>query len=83
MTMTMTILDTIKEYKLKEIEKDKKLVSVSRIEELAKAAYEQLHQLPYYNSFFQCTHPPAIELSEKLAEISPHLFNHVFFVKGI
>ena len=34
----MTILDTIKEYKLKEIEKDKKLVSVSRIEELAKAA---------------------------------------------
>ena len=36
--MTMSILDTIKEYKLKEIEKDKKLVSVSRIEELAKAA---------------------------------------------
>ena len=34
----MTILDTIKEYKLKEIEKDKKLISVSRIEELAKAA---------------------------------------------
>ena len=34
----MTILDNIKEYKLKEIEKDKKLVSVSRIEELAKAA---------------------------------------------
>ena len=47
-------------------------------EELAKAAYEQLQQLPYYNSFFQCTHPPAIELSEKLAEISPPQFNHVF-----
>ena len=24
-------------------------------EELAKAAYKQLQQLPYYNSFFQCT----------------------------
>ena len=51
-------------------------------EELAKAAYEQLQQLPYYNSFFQCTHPPAIELSEKLAEISPPQFNHVFFVNS-
>ncbi len=36
--MTKTILDTIKEYKLKEIEKDKKLVSTSDIEELAKSA---------------------------------------------
>ena len=51
-------------------------------EELAKAAYEQLQQLPYYNSFFQCTHPPAIELSEKLAQISPPQFNHVFYVNS-
>ncbi len=51
-------------------------------EELAKAAYEQLKQLPYYNSFFQCTHPPAIELSEKLAQISPPQFNHVFYVNS-
>ncbi len=36
--MTKTILDTIKEYKLKEIEKDKKLISTSDIEELAKSA---------------------------------------------
>ena len=36
--MTKTILDTIKEYKLKEIEKDKKLLSTSDIEELAKSA---------------------------------------------
>jgi len=33
--MTKTILDTIKEYKLKEIERDKKLISKSDIEELA------------------------------------------------
>ena len=51
-------------------------------EELAKAAYEQLKQLPYYNSFFQCTHPPAIELSEKLAQVSPPQFNHVFYVNS-
>ena len=36
--MTKTILDTIKEYKLKEIERDKKLISTSDIEELAKSA---------------------------------------------
>ena len=36
--MTKTILDTIKEYKLKEIERDKKLISKSDIEELAKSA---------------------------------------------
>ena len=36
--MTKTILDTIKEYKLKEIERDKKLISTSDIEELANSA---------------------------------------------
>ncbi len=29
---------------------------------LVDAAYRQLQELPYYNSFVQCTHPPAIEL---------------------
>jgi putrescine---pyruvate transaminase len=47
--------------------------------ELADAAYAQLQQLPYYNSFFQCAHPPAIELSRLLAELTPPQFNHVFF----
>ena len=47
--------------------------------ELVEAAAEQMRQLPYYNSFFQCTHPPAIELSELLSELSPGNFNHVFF----
>jgi putrescine aminotransferase len=47
--------------------------------ELAKAAYRQMQELPYYNSFFQCAHPPAIELSELLGEISPDQFSHTFF----
>jgi putrescine aminotransferase len=48
-------------------------------EELVEAAAAQMRELPYYNSFFQCTHPPAIELSELLSELSPGNFNHVFF----
>jgi putrescine aminotransferase len=48
-------------------------------EELTQAAYKQMQELPYYNNFFQCTHPPAIELSSKLGTISPADLNHVFF----
>ena len=47
--------------------------------ELADAAYRQMNELPYYNSFFQCTTPPAIELAAKLAELTPAQFQHVFF----
>ncbi len=47
--------------------------------ELAEVAYRQMLDLPYYNSFFQCTHPPAIELAQRLAEVSPPQFNPVFF----
>lgn len=47
--------------------------------ELVDAAAAQMKELPYYNSFFQCTHPPAIELSKLLSEISPGNFDHVFF----
>ena len=36
-------------------------------------------ELPYYNSFFQCATPPAIELAESLAQIAPSGFNRVFF----
>ena len=48
-------------------------------EELVEAAEKQLRQLPYYNSFFQCAHPPSIELSRLLKEISQPQFNKVFF----
>lgn len=47
--------------------------------ELADAAYRQLLELPYYNSFFQVAHPPAIELSRLLVEVTPPQFKHVFF----
>ncbi|WP_322063212.1 aspartate aminotransferase family protein [Paraburkholderia sp. J63] len=47
--------------------------------ELADAAYKQLQELPYYNTFFKTTHPPVIELSALLAEVSPEPFNHFFY----
>ncbi len=37
---------------------------------LAQTAMRQLEELPYYNTFFQTTHPPAVALSEKLAPAS-------------
>jgi putrescine aminotransferase len=48
-------------------------------EELVAAAANQLSQLPYYNSFFQCAHPPSIELSRSLQEITQAQFNRVFY----
>ena len=47
--------------------------------ELVEAATKQMMQLPYYNSFFQSTNVPAIELSAKLAELAPGNLNHVFY----
>ena len=48
-------------------------------DELVDAAAAQMKELPYYNNFFQCAHPPSIELATMLQEISqPHL-NRVFF----
>ena len=47
--------------------------------ELADAAYRQMQELPYYNTFFKTTHPPVIELSALLAELAPAPFNHFFY----
>jgi putrescine aminotransferase len=47
--------------------------------ELADAAYRQMLELPYYNSFFQTAHPPAIELAKQLVDLTPPQFNRVFF----
>jgi putrescine---pyruvate transaminase len=47
--------------------------------ELAEAAYAQMLELPYYNSFFKSAHPPAIELATLLARITPPQFSRVFF----
>ncbi|MDE2628408.1 MAG: aspartate aminotransferase family protein [Burkholderiales bacterium] len=47
--------------------------------ELIEAATRQMTELPFYNSFFQTATPPAIELAELLAQVSPPQFQHVFF----
>ena len=47
--------------------------------ELADAAYKQMLELPYYNSFFQCANPPAVQLASAIAEVAPAHMNHVFF----
>jgi putrescine aminotransferase len=46
---------------------------------LVDAATAQMKELPFYNAFFQTATPPAIELAELLAEITPLSFKHVFF----
>ena len=47
--------------------------------ELADVAARQMRELPYYNTFFQTTHVPAIALAQKIAELAPGDLNHVFF----
>ncbi len=47
--------------------------------ELADAAYQQMQTLPFYNTFFKTTHPPIIELSALLAELTPAPFTHFFY----
>jgi len=47
--------------------------------ELAEAAYKQMLELPYYNSFFQCAHPPAVKLAAEIAALAPAHMNRVFF----
>ncbi len=47
--------------------------------ELAEAAYRQMKELPYYNSFFRCSTPSAVLLAGKIAEIAPPGLGQVFF----
>jgi putrescine aminotransferase len=51
--------------------------------ELADAAHEQMMALPFYNSFFQTTNVPAVQLATKLASLAPKVgersFQHVFY----
>lgn len=51
-------------------------------EELAEAAARQMRELPFYNTFFQTTHVPALTLAAKLAELAPGDLNHVFFASS-
>ncbi|MDP7575522.1 MAG: aspartate aminotransferase family protein [Pseudomonadales bacterium] len=47
--------------------------------EIADAAYAQLQELPYYNSFFKTATPPAVELSRLVCSLAPDQMNHVYF----
>lgn len=51
-------------------------------DELAEVAARQMKELPYYNTFFQTSHVPAIALAAKLAELAPGDLNHVHFASG-
>ncbi len=48
-------------------------------ERLAKAAYDQMLELPFYNTFFKTVTPPAVRLAAKLSELLGGHFSHVFF----
>jgi putrescine aminotransferase len=48
-------------------------------QEIVDAVAEQMRELPYYNNFFQCAHPPSIELAAMLTDVSQPQFNRVFF----
>jgi putrescine aminotransferase len=51
--------------------------------ELADAAHAQMMTLPFYNSFFQTTNVPAVQLATRLASLAPTVggrsFQHVFY----
>ena len=51
-------------------------------DELAAAAERQMRELPYYNTFFQTSHVPGIDLAAKIAELVPGDLNHVFFASS-
>jgi len=48
-------------------------------QELADVAARQMMELPFYNTFFQTSHVPAIALAARIAELAPGDLNHVFF----
>jgi len=49
---------------------------------IADAVADQLRRLPYYNTFFQSTHPPAAEFAEALTARAPDHMNRVFFTNS-
>ena len=50
--------------------------------ELAEAAYRQMLDLPFYNTFFNTTTVPATLLAEKIAGLLPERFKQIFFVNS-
>ena len=51
--------------------------------ELAEAAARQMKELPYYNTFFQTSHVPVIELAARnWPQLIPGDLNHTFFASS-
>ncbi|MFV2033736.1 MAG: aminotransferase, partial [Halocynthiibacter sp.] len=50
--------------------------------ELAQAAARQMENLPYYNTFFQSTHVPAIALAKRIADLAQGDLKHTFFASS-
>jgi putrescine aminotransferase len=48
-------------------------------QELAQAAYDQMLELPFYNTFFKTATPPPIKLAAKVSALLGGHFSHVFF----
>jgi adenosylmethionine-8-amino-7-oxononanoate aminotransferase len=51
-------------------------------QELVDAAARQMQELSYYNLFFNTTHTPVVNLSEKLFELLPRQFSHVVYTNS-
>ncbi|MCF1434443.1 aminotransferase class III-fold pyridoxal phosphate-dependent enzyme [Agrobacterium vitis] len=49
---------------------------------IADAAYAQMQELPYYNTFFGSTTPPATLLAQKVTSLAGQQMNHVFFTNS-
>ncbi|MCC6926203.1 aspartate aminotransferase family protein [Novosphingobium sp.] len=47
--------------------------------ELADVAYEQMLELPFYNTFFKTVTPPTVKLAAKIASLTGGKLQHVFF----
>lgn len=50
--------------------------------ELAEAAFTQMLDLPYYNTFFKTTTVPTTELATKISSVMPERFKHIFFTNS-
>jgi putrescine---pyruvate transaminase len=50
--------------------------------EMGEAAAKQIDTLSYFNSFFKSSNKLAIQLAEKLVELTPQGLNHVFFANS-
>ena len=46
---------------------------------ISQAVYRQMETLPFYNSFFNTTNVPAVQLAAELVALAPPQFSHVFF----